>query len=441
MILVVVFIVVSQVSSSDTGYGDFKICGIVGVINHRKNGFIDQDNQIFKRLLYLDVERGPDSTGLFTVTNKGECHVAKEIGTAEQMLTTKEAKDILGHAYRNGAFIVGHNRKATRGSITDTNAHPFNSGDIVLVHNGSLYGHKHLADTDVDSEAIAIELNKNSGDVLETFNKVDGAYTCVWYNNGDKTLNFFRNKDRPMWFYYADSITVFASEWTMLWYSVIKAGLKWDSTKVNELPVGTHVAYEIHKDGGMVLDQEVAVTLTPVKRPVTTYHGGYSNRGNVVGVAGTPSHVNGSTKTTGQKVGKLGGTKVSKKINDSFRKKFNRWANDHTKGDILWLAPDDLVEVATGKWSLIGNIQDTPDFIEGRVYFEEGIAEQDLLDLIEANELIPMEITRFVNDYQNQDYAAEGDIVYEDDNGTETVPTDQETRSTQSEETSGATVH
>lgn len=417
------------------------MCGIVGVINHRKNGFIDQDNQIFKRLLYLDVERGPDSTGLFTVTNKGECHVAKEVGTAEQMLGTKEAKDILGHAYRNGAFIVGHNRKATRGSVTDTNAHPFNSGDIVLVHNGSLYGHKHLADTEVDSEAIAIELNKNSGDVLETFNKVDGAYTCVWYNNGDKTLNFFRNKDRPMWFYYAENITVFASEWTMLWYAVIKAGLKWDSTKLNELAVDTHVAYEIHKDGGMVLDQEVEVKLTPVKRTYT--YGGNSNRGNVRGVDGTPQRASGNTKTKGQAVGKLGGTKVSKKINDSFRKKFNRWANEHVKGDVLWLIPDDLVEVATGKWSLVGNIQDAPDFVEGRVYFEEGTSEDELLGLIETNDLIPIEITRFVNDYPNQDYAVEGDVVYadEEEDNAETVSTNQETSSAQSEETASVTVH
>ena len=54
-------------------------------------------------------------------------------------------------------MIIGHNRKATHGSKTDNNSHPFWSDDnkIVLVHNGMVSNQKDFCkEATVDSEAI-----------------------------------------------------------------------------------------------------------------------------------------------------------------------------------------------------------------------------------------------------------------------------------------------
>jgi hypothetical protein len=151
------------------------------------------------QLLTLDTLRGEDSTGVFLTNNLGNVGLAKDVVTGGQFVQTDEYQVLRKRAFQDGAFFIGHNRKATRGSITDTNAHPFWVEDkLVLVHNGSYFGsHKELADTEVDSEAIAKHLAK-ADDLEKALQKVNAAYALIWYDVDAKELRIACNGQRPL---------------------------------------------------------------------------------------------------------------------------------------------------------------------------------------------------------------------------------------------------
>lgn len=196
------------------------MCGLVGVISKRKYGFYAKQLDVFENMLYADAVRGEDSTGVFCVNNKGNVNIAKEIGESTFFLGTKEWKDIRTKAITNGWALIGHNRKATKGSITDENAHPFWVDDkLVLVHNGSLLNHRTLLDTDVDSNALAHALAQGE-DVEKTLQRVNGAYALIWQDIKNKTINVIRNAQRPLWWCETDDAYYLASEPGLLYFAL-----------------------------------------------------------------------------------------------------------------------------------------------------------------------------------------------------------------------------
>jgi hypothetical protein len=202
------------------------MCGLVCVVSKYSNGFTDKQKEVFNTLLFIDTLRGDDSTGAFLVENTGDVMLAKEIGAAQSFMKTKEYREITSRAYTKGSALVGHNRKATRGTISDANAHPFHVEDkVVLVHNGTLIGdHKKHADVEVDSHALAHLVARHSPE--EAFSKIHGAYACIWYNFEDKTLNFFRNKERPLYWAETAHEWIWASEDTFINFAADRHDLK-----------------------------------------------------------------------------------------------------------------------------------------------------------------------------------------------------------------------
>jgi predicted glutamine amidotransferase len=193
------------------------MCGLVAVVTKNKYGFTNEQKDIFSILLYIDVMRGEDSTGVFLVNTLGNVELAKDATASADFIRTDEYKALKAAAFKNGWAMVGHNRAATRGQITDRNAHPFIVDDkIALVHNGTLVGgHKHHADTEVDSEAIAHLLAKEE-DPEKVLRKVNGAYALIWYDADTKKLNFIRNTQRPLWLMETSTEYIFASEESFL---------------------------------------------------------------------------------------------------------------------------------------------------------------------------------------------------------------------------------
>lgn len=183
------------------------MCGIVG---HASNGYTNHQgavrnkySRVLSELLWIDSLRGWDSTGVVFVPRK-----AKEI--IEVYKKAIPGSDFVQqHVYQNLVqqdgwnAVIGHNRSATKGSVSSRNAHPFYAkgkfGEIYMVHNGTVYNKHTLPRGDsypTDSEAICnaiVEIGLEA-----TIERITGSFSLVWYNNDDSTLNFIRNDDRPM---------------------------------------------------------------------------------------------------------------------------------------------------------------------------------------------------------------------------------------------------
>ena len=230
--------------------GDFKICGIVGIISSYLDGFTHKEASIFSDLLFLDTARGFDSTGVFGVTNQGNVTIHKEASHGLDFLRSKEYKSFNTDMLANGKFMVGHNRAATRGTIIDENAHPFWVDDkIVLVQNGTYKGsHHHLKNTAVDTDAVAHTIAE-SPTVAEALQKINASYALVWYNAETEELNLIRNSERPLFLgEFHTSGIAFASEAIMLKYAFERNDIKFKKEPI-EIPAHTLVTFKLNKAG------------------------------------------------------------------------------------------------------------------------------------------------------------------------------------------------
>lgn len=211
------------------------MCGIVGLISKASNGFTVDERDSFKDMLILDQVRGMDGTGVFGVYHNRQCAVAK-IGTNASNFVEMEAfKKFESNIYSKFWAIFGHNRKATQGVISSKNSHPFVQNNIVLIHNGTLHNHKVLANTDVDSEAIAVALN--NGEPEEVLARVHGAYALVWYDKRNKTISIARNIDRPLFVGETNGSWIFCSEPSILVAAASRNGIK--VKDIESIEVGT----------------------------------------------------------------------------------------------------------------------------------------------------------------------------------------------------------
>lgn len=180
-----------------------------------------KDEATLKRLLLLDYFRGTDSTGVAAIRKDNNHKIAK-IASHPIDLFDSKSYEALNHAYQTKAFI-GHNRAATKGKVNGLNAHPYQYGHIIGAHNGTLETSSWRAlnevldyETDVDSMAIFACIEKIG--IAETVKLLRGAWSLVWADLEQGTLNFLRNDQRPMWLAQtADhKKLIWASEWPMI---------------------------------------------------------------------------------------------------------------------------------------------------------------------------------------------------------------------------------
>jgi len=245
------------------------MCGLIAVISKSINGFSKEQQDLFNDLLYVDALRGMDSTGVFLIDNKGTMSLAKEASHAADFRRRKEYKDLLSKAFRNGSAMVGHNRAATRGSVTDQNAHPFVVDDrITLVHNGTLWGdHKKLADTEVDSHAIAHVLHEHGNDVEKAMQTISGAYALIWHDYTNKTLNILRNNDRPLFWVETNCGWVYASEHNFIAWALSRNPNIKTIGEIKPLSASCHVKYTQTQQGNWTVDSEEITLTVPYKGP------------------------------------------------------------------------------------------------------------------------------------------------------------------------------
>lgn len=200
------------------------MCGLVGVAGDLEY----KDEMFIKRLLVLDYFRGTDSTGLASIRSPKERRLAKIASHPLNLFDSKQFDLALDGA---GSFaFIGHNRAATVGKVNDLSAHPYEFGDVVGAHNGTLTAANWREleeavgfDTVTDSAAIFACLDKLGLDatmaILEEGKlSTTGAWALTWYDSRDNTLRLLRNPHRPLWICFNDKRTkvAWASEWPML---------------------------------------------------------------------------------------------------------------------------------------------------------------------------------------------------------------------------------
>ncbi len=104
------------------------MCGIVGAIGKRNIVPVLVDG--LKRLEY----RGYDSSGIAVLD--GEIRRVRRVGRVAEMENAAAAENV------SGELGIGHTRWATHGGVTEHNAHPHVSGELIaVVHNGIIENH------------------------------------------------------------------------------------------------------------------------------------------------------------------------------------------------------------------------------------------------------------------------------------------------------------
>lgn len=238
------------------------MCGIVGYVNMGKPH--SKIEAIMTDLLVIDSVRGYDSTGIFmSGTDKENVRrsvLHKKQGTGAEFVVAEEWRR-LRTLLPISDVMVGHNRWATVGHVTEENAHPFQAQHIMMVHNGTLHGHAKLAEGDfaVDSEYLCNYLakDKTAQDIRDD---VNGAYAIVWRDAKKNTINFFRNYQRPLVFAHCEGMLLFASEQYMLEFVASRHKIKVD--KYEDLKAYEHV--EINLGTKEVTTTETKSNFIPV---------------------------------------------------------------------------------------------------------------------------------------------------------------------------------
>lgn len=200
------------------------MCGIVGIAGD----LWFKEEKTMQSLFLLDYFRGPDSTGFASVSMKGEVKIAKLATDPITLFQFPKFKDALNG--NNSKLFLGHNRASTSGATNNFNAHPYQFGHITGVQNGTLeYKDKsELEDKlgekfEVDSQALFASIEKfGIKETVESLHEgsdsARGAWALVWYDAKEDTINFLRNKHRPLWLCWTDDYKklFFASRWEML---------------------------------------------------------------------------------------------------------------------------------------------------------------------------------------------------------------------------------
>lgn len=250
------------------------MCGLIGVVCKKSNGFSNKHQEIFSSLMFVDTLRGKDSTGLFVISNEGEVYGAKEAQMAPYFMLSKEYDEAQKRAWRNGAAMIGHNRAATKGKIVDENAHPFVvDNNIVLVHNGTMRSdHKQHADVEVDSHAIAhlIHEKESLGEALGAFY---GAYALMWFDVKKQELNMIRNDERPLFWMEVEDAWIWSSEVSMLEFATRRCDIKIISEPTS-LPPDTLQKFTLVNRSWKATSEKVEI-----KKPVYTQTGSVNEGG------------------------------------------------------------------------------------------------------------------------------------------------------------------
>lgn len=172
------------------------MCGIFGGIGNNVNP------GIIRALALINRERGEQSLGFFDNTGK----IIKQASDPLRCLAFDNFSNYIDRACSKGWFLAGHTRYATRGALTDKNAHPFRYGNVVGAHNGIVDAPKEYT---VDSQYLIDSLHRAGGDYQKALETIDGYWGLTWFDGAAFWIQS-HNQDIAMaelggaWYYSSD---------------------------------------------------------------------------------------------------------------------------------------------------------------------------------------------------------------------------------------------
>lgn len=220
------------------------MCGLVGVAGN----IFKRDMTFFEEALWADSLRGMHSTGVARLNWEGKTSIIKVTGSAPFLMWEKEAE--MKKVSMSDRVLLGHNRHATIGEVTERNAHPFEFERVVGAHNGTLRGRSdskldRYKSFGTDSEALYFNINEYG--VENVIPEVEGAWALTWIDKEKRTLNFLRNSERPLSYAFSkDGQRIYwASEALMLRWLLSRNGVEIHESGILRLTEDTHVSWTI----------------------------------------------------------------------------------------------------------------------------------------------------------------------------------------------------
>lgn len=253
-------------------------CGIVGFSGPGKF-----DKNIIKFLMYWNsIERGLDATGFFTK----ESGIVKDNVSADKFFADTKSDKL-----QPTNLLIGHVRAKTIGINTIKNAHPFDIGNLIGVHNGTLKNHYEICRNynisinkyDVDSQILYHALNEDfeKETPFKILNSYVGAAALLFYDKKSDCLYACHDEQRPLYYGYLKG--------NMYISSIKESLIAVDCVKVKEFPINT-----IHK----IKDGKILET-TVFKNYNTNLNFGYVATSNDIkylngkySISGTPKGIN-----------------------------------------------------------------------------------------------------------------------------------------------------
>jgi len=145
------------------------------------------------KMLERSGEINDDGYGIFSEDN--------DMKSEKQFKPSSKLKNKLINKFVGSKFLIGHNRLKTVGDVKKENSHPFETKDLMYVHNGSISNWESIKDSvnelEVDSQAIGICIQKELDTgvpitiaIKNGLSKLEGYLSLVIYYKPENKLYY-----------------------------------------------------------------------------------------------------------------------------------------------------------------------------------------------------------------------------------------------------------